>query len=573
METSVQVIMPAKKAINVDGSLIIPKKKVCAYCRVSTDELDQLNSINMQRDEFRKRILENPDWELVKIYADEGISGTDIKHRDSFNEMMADARSGKIDWILTKSISRFGRNTLNTINSIRELKKLGVYVKFETEGISTDREDCEFILTMMASMAQEEARHTSVNVKWNVEKRMKEGVPIFCHTTFLGYTKDPVTKKIVIVPEEAKIIKEIYELYTTNVGPNEICRIMERKGYKTGRGKTHWCLSYVQSILKNEKYCGDLLQQKTVTTDFLSHKREKNKNIAPMYYIKDNHEAIIPRDMWDLAQKIRLERLKTRVGGNPNLKKYLNKYPYSGLLMCGDCGSSFKRRYWNYGYASQRIVMQCSKRINDMNSCRKCAIDLKILEEATRQVVVKFFKANKGLFKDVKDAFREGFSLTKADLAMKELEQQKAELAEQMSQLIDLKLKAKNPTEAAIYDKKYDEYLSKMDKLNDELNHLELSSLQDNSIKRFDAVQKKLKEFEDGNAEYDGEFLNSLFNKIIVIDQNNVVYLIPKDRVYTDAEIKMFKDSFIKQMPIIEGQVKDTRGYKIYTINYRAVII
>lgn len=244
--------------------------------------------------EYTKRIKSNPDWEFVRIYADDGISGTDTKRRVGFNEMMKDAREGKFDLLITKSVSRFARNTLTTVQSIRELKSLGVFVRFETEGVSTDDPSSEMMLTILSSMAQEEARHTSMNVNWNVQARMKNGVPIVNTTTFLGYAKDK-DGRLVIVPEEAKIIKEIFELYTSMVGPCEIARILESKGYKTGRGKTHWNLSLIQSILKNEKYKGDLLQQKTYTVDFLTHKRSKNRGEKPQFLIKNNHDAIVSR--------------------------------------------------------------------------------------------------------------------------------------------------------------------------------------------------------------------------------------------------------------------------------------
>ena len=442
MKDNVQVIMPPSRTVTANGKSTALLLRVCAYCRVSTDEDEQMHSIGEQKDEYENRIKNNPDWTFVGIYSDEGISGTDVKHRTQFMRMMQDARVGKIDLILTKSISRFGRNTMDTVNSVRELKKLGVYIKFETEGIYT-KDDCEFILTMLASVAQEEARHISVNVKWNCEKRMREGIPILCHTTFLGYTKDAQTKKLIVVPEEAKIIQEIYGMYTAYVGPNEICRTMEKKGYKTGRSQSKWYLSYVQSILKNEKYCGDLLQQKSVTTDFLAHKRAKNINLAPKYYIKDDHEAIIPRDVWEKAQEIRKARAEQRQHGNKNIQRYLNRYPYSGLIMCGECGGPFKRRYWNYGFDCQRIVYQCSDRTSNRSTCKKANIDLIVLEKCTAEVIHKFMSSNEHVYDDIKEIVTDCYTIDQIEVTLRELQSEKDKLTESISKLIDLKLQSK----------------------------------------------------------------------------------------------------------------------------------
>lgn len=281
------------------------------------------------------------------------------------------------------------------------------------------------MLTIMSSMAQEEARHISENVRWTMKKKFREGIPMFCHSTFIGCTKDPVTKKIIIVEKEAKIIREIFDLYINNVGPNEICRIMESRGYLTGRGKTKWNLSYVQSILKNEKYCGDLLLQKTVTTDFLSHKRKRNVNDAPMYYVKDNHEPIVPREIWNIAKEIRERRFKTRLGLNRDQSKYLNKYPFSGLLMCASCGSPFKRRYWNYGYASQHVVMQCSKHIADSKICSPGAIDLTLLEETTTKMINELFDDKKDVIKEIKSIIMNNLNITDYDTLSLEIKNKK----------------------------------------------------------------------------------------------------------------------------------------------------
>ena len=572
MSKNVEVIMPKKDMILGENGTLVPKKKrVCAYCRVSTDDIEQKHSYDTQVEEYTKRITSNPDWEFVKIYADEGISGTDIKKRDSFNQMMEDARAGKIDLILSKSVSRFGRNTLNTISAIRELKALKIGVFFENENVNTLDEASEFMLTIMSSMAQEEARHISENVRWTMKKKFREGIPMFCHSTFLGYTKDPITKKIIIVEKEAKIIREIFDLYVNNVGPNEICRIMESRGYLTGRGKTKWNLSYVQSILKNEKYCGDLLLQKTVTTDFLSHKRKKNVNDAPMYYVKDNHEPIVSREIWNIAKEIRERRFKTRLGLNQDQSKYLNKYPFSGLLMCASCGSPFKRRYWNYGYASQHVVMQCSKHIEDSKICSPGAIDLTLLEETTAKMINELFEDKTEVIQEIESIIKENLNINDYDTLSLEIKNKKKEIIDKMNKILDLKLSARTGDEIKLYEDKYDELSKELENLNLQEYNIEKHLTKNSSSRaRFSLIKNKL--YND-DAPLTGEFLNSIINKILVIDKEHIIYLIPKSQFLKTEDINLHIKRFLSLTPLFRGDHIRTHNNKVYKMNYSVVIM
>ena len=238
------------------------KKRVCAYVRVSTDNLEQKTSYTAQTEEYTSRIQNNPEWIFSGIYADEGISGTSTKHRKQFNAMMDAARRGEIDMILTKSISRFARNTVDCLNFIREMRTINVEIFFEKENIYSSDPKVDFLLTIMSSIAQEEARNVSENVKWNVQKRFNDGVPIVNTARFLGYTKDRKGGNLVVVPEEAKLVQTIFQMYVSGVGPQTIANHMESIGALTGAKASKWSISTVQSILKNEKYTGDLVQQK-----------------------------------------------------------------------------------------------------------------------------------------------------------------------------------------------------------------------------------------------------------------------------------------------------------------------
>ena len=279
--TTIAPTRPLRSLTDMKDDLSIIKR-TAAYCRVSTDSEEQSTSFDNQVEEWTKRILENPQYQLVKIYSDEGISGTSAKNRDGFNQMIEDAKAGKIDLILCKSISRFARNTVLTIQTIRELKAIGVEVYFDNERMSTFDEKTEFMLSIISSMAQEESRHISENVKWTFQKMMKEGKAIITTSRFLGYTKGE-NDTLVIVPEEAEIVKLIYTMYDQGCGIYEIRRELIKRGYKTITGNTYWHLSTLQSILRNEKYKGDLLLQKTFTVDYLTHKAIKNQGQVPSY--------------------------------------------------------------------------------------------------------------------------------------------------------------------------------------------------------------------------------------------------------------------------------------------------
>ena len=573
----VQVI-EAKSNFIIDktGHLVKPKLRVCAYCRVSTNDLDQQNSYEFQVAEYTKRIKDNPDYEFAGIYADEGISGTDTKKRKEFNRMIDDARAHKFDLIITKSVSRFARNTLTVLQYTRELKSLGIYVYFETQKMSTEDEKTETFLTLHSAMVQDEAKAVSDNVKWNIRSRMKQGV-IFLNTSrFLGYKKDE-NGQLEIVPEEAKIIKEIYELYTAGVGPCEICRRMEQKGYITGGGKSNWNLSYVQSILKNEKYKGDLLLQKSYTEDFLTHKRIKNNinnNSVPMYYVANAIPPIVSREMWERAQEIRINRFHVQMGQDQNASKYLNKYPYSGLLMCMKCGSGFKRRYWNYGYASQRIVLQCSYHIKDKESCIKGSIDLEALDRCTKKVINKIFKNKKDVINDIVGTIEEVTNTKEYEKRIYELKDRKKLVSEKLFAVLDLKLNASTMDEKTILDTKYQLLTDELNDINEELDRYGGIDINDTVVKtRFDLIRNELKKFEDGDFEVTGELLHSFVNKILVEDIQHIIYLIPQDRIYSDDEIRKNRTKFAKYIPILEDSFTLSRRNKKYPIYYKVILI
>ena len=288
-----------------------PKLRVAAYCRVSTDSDEQATSYEAQVSHYTEQITRNPEWAFAGIYADDGISGTNTKKREEFNRMIADCMDGRIDMIITKSISRFARNTLDCLKYIRQLKDRNIPVFFEKENINALDAKGKVLLTIMASLAQQESQSLSQNVKLGLQFRYQRGEVQVNHSRFLGYTKDE-NGRLVIDPEQAEVVRRIYREYLDGYSTDKISAGLERDGILTGAGNPRWHTSTVAKILRNEKYMGDALLQKTYTVDYLSKKRIKNNGIMPQYYVENDHEAIIPKEIFMRVQD-RVGLLQKRV--------------------------------------------------------------------------------------------------------------------------------------------------------------------------------------------------------------------------------------------------------------------
>lgn len=311
--------------------------KVAAYCRVSTDKADQANSFESQQRYFREYIERQPDWALYEVYADEGITGTSTKKRTAFNRMIGDAYQGSFRLIITKEVSRFSRNILDTIAYTRELKALGVGVLFMNDGINTLEPDAELRLGIMGSIAQEESRKTSGRVKWGQTRQMERGV-VFGRS-LLGY--DVKGGRMTVEPEGAKLVRLIFHKYgVEKKGTSVIARELREAGYRTYRGNVNWSASHIIKILRNEKYVGDLVQKKTFTPDYLSHAKRYNHGEEALVVIRQHHEPIIDRALWELVQSELARRNRHRKGG----VGHSNRYALSGKLKCGECGASFVSR-------------------------------------------------------------------------------------------------------------------------------------------------------------------------------------------------------------------------------------
>lgn len=376
-------VIPARKRVGNTVQLEEKSKlRVAAYCRVSTDSEEQATSYEAQVEHYTDYIQQNDAWELAGIFADDGISGTNTKKRDEFNRMIAECMDGKIDMIITKSISRFARNTLDCLKYIRQLKDKNIPVFFEKEGINTMDSKGEVLLTIMASLAQQESQSLSQNVKLGLQYRYQQGEVQVNHNRFLGYTKDE-DGKLVIVPEEAETVKRIYREYLEGSSLAQIGKGLEADGILTGAGKGKWRPETLKKMLQNEKYMGDALLAKTYTVDFLTKKRVKNNGIVPQYYVEDNHEPIIPKDLYMQVQEEMARRANLNSGNKKRI--YSSKYALSGIVYCGNCGDIYRRIAWN-NRGKHSIVWRCVTRVE--NGPSECDAPT-ILETDLQAAVVK----------------------------------------------------------------------------------------------------------------------------------------------------------------------------------------
>lgn len=364
--------MPATRSVTVIPATINPvtklpatgkaKRRVAGYARVSTDSDEQFTSYEAQVDYYTNFIKENPAWEFVKVYTDEGISGLNTKRREGFNAMIADALAGKIDLIVTKSVSRFARNTVDSLVTVRKLKERGVEVFFQKENIYTLDSKGELLITIMSSLAQEESRSISENVTWGQRKRFADGKVSLPYSHFLGYEKgEDDTPKV--VPEQAALVRRIYSLFMEGQTPCGIAKLLTTEGIPSPGGKPQWRTSTVHNILTNEKYKGSALLQKSFTVDFLTKKTKANEGEVPQYFVEHSHEAIIPADEWEAVQA-ELQRRKA-LG-----RRYSSRSPLAARLVCEDCGGFFGPKIWHSNDPYRRVIWQCNSKFKGEHQCQ-----------------------------------------------------------------------------------------------------------------------------------------------------------------------------------------------------------
>ena len=349
---------------------------------VSTDSEEQASSYEVQVEHYTQFIEKNPEWELAGIFADDGISGTNTKKREEFNRMIEACMAGHIDMIITKSISRFARNTLDCLKYIRKLKEKNIPVFFEKENINTMDSKGEVLLTIMASLAQQESQSLSQNIKLGLQYRYQNGEVQVNHNRFLGYTKDE-DGHLIIEPTEAEVVKRIYREYLEGSSLLQIGRGLEADGILTAAGKAKWRPETLRKILQNEKYIGDALLQKNYTVDFLNKKRVQNHGIVPQYYVENSHSPIIPRDLYMQVQEEMVRRANLHSGEKRKKRVYSSKYALSSIVYCPKCGDIYRRIAWN-NRGKHSTVWRCCTRVEHGPT----ACDAPTIQESKLQAAV-----------------------------------------------------------------------------------------------------------------------------------------------------------------------------------------
>ena len=383
---TVTLIEP-KKSILVDKEKY-HQKRVAAYCRVSTDSEEQLTSYQKQMRVYTEMIAARKEWEFAGLYADEGISGTRADKRPEFQRMIRDCQNGKIDYIITKSVSRFARNTVECLEYVRSLKAQGIGIFFEEQNIDTLKNESELYLVIYAGFAQSESESISKHITWTYRKKFEEGKVSFQYKNFLGYRKG-ADNQPEIVPEEAAIVERIYEMFLAGQPVKMIAQTLQAEKIEIPGKNLSFSKNMIMNILRNEKYCGDCILQKTVTVDCISKTRKANQGEAPMYIVENNHPAIISREVFNRAQEELIRRQALRAKSDKTsitaTGKY-SKYALTEVLQCAECGSRYRRVTWT-AHGRKKIVWRCISRLD--YGTKHCKDSITVEEEALHGAVVR----------------------------------------------------------------------------------------------------------------------------------------------------------------------------------------
>ncbi len=504
-------------ALFTTGQYRAPDLVVAAYARVSTEKEEQEDSFERQVAHYTSLIRSKQEWTFGGIYADPSITGTRVEKRPDFMRMIADCRAGKINKVLVKSISRFARNTVDALNYIRELKDLGISVYFENENIDTLTPGGEVLLTILAAMAEQESRTMSTNIKWSYQKKFQNGEVILNTGMVLGYAKNS-DGGYVIVEEEAEIVRRIFREYIGGMTVPQISRGLEADNIKTKRGSTKWHTNAVLGILRNEKYTGNAILGKTYKPDVLSKKRMKNTGQAPMYYAENTHPAIIPQELFEMAQaetQRRIEEKNTAVGSS----RYTSKYPFSGLLVCGCCGHRLRRHVRTVGSGKRVAAWGCTNRIsNGRTACDSRHIN----EDMLQRTFLAAFDGIEETMAAVQESCAEVLEMDSA----KELDQVQEEIISIQEAVLELhKSRQQGAIPDAEYEIKIETYSQQMDVLQERQKELKSTAMRYAEVKYWlDEMKRHLASGEDLNMD-DALLIRSLAEKIIVHDDYMEIHL------------------------------------------------
>lgn len=513
--TIVKVRKATKQAVNRRKGIHLSTLRVAAYARVSTDSEEQLESYQSQVKYYAELINSNPEWQFSGIYADEAITGTQTAKRDDFNRMINDCMNGEIDMIIIKSISRFARNTLDTLQYVRALKEKGIAVLFEEENINTLTMDGELLLTILSSVAQQEVQNISEHVKLGLSMKMQRGEMVGFNGC-LGYDYHKEDKTITVNEEEAETVRYIFERYVQGAGGKVIARELKNLGYKTKRGDCNFSEHGVIGIIKNEKYKGDLLMGKTFTVDPITKRRLDNMGEADQYYTENHHEAIVSRELWDRANEILNKRKGSHSRSNGKRDKYSRQFSFSCMLKCGFCGGNLTRRTWNSRTNYKKTIWQCVTATK--NGKKECPFCKGVPEQLLEEAFVRAYNALCTYDGDFIDGFIEhvkaGLQDNNTDKEMKSVNKKIGRLKERKSSLVDMRLDDKIDEET--YQMKIAEVNQKMDEL-----LLKKQSLKDRQQDQQD-INKRLSEFQkviskgEVLQKFDRHVFESITDRIVV---------------------------------------------------------
>lgn len=496
------------------------RRKVAGYARVSTDQDEQSTSYEAQLDYYTKFIRSHSDWDFVGLYADEGISGLNTKRRDGFNAMIADALAGKISLIVTKSVSRFARNTVDSLTTIRTLKAHGIEVFFEKENIWTFDSKGELLITLMSSLAQEESRSISENVTWGQRKRMQDGKVSFAYSRFLGYRKGEDGKPEV-VPEEAEVVRRIYRMFMEGMTIDRIAKALTREGIPTPAGRTKWQKKTVESILLNEKYKGEALLQKVFTVDFLTKKVKKNEGEVPQYYVKGSHPGIISPEEWQLVQD-EMKRRKAKEGYHHGLS------PFAGKIFCGECGAAYGPKVWHSNDPYRKVIWRCNEKYHKKGKNGEAGEHCTTPHLTEEEIKATFCRALGELVED-RDRLAEDVRLLRAELAdtgalESKREALTADLAQINSQIAGLiQQNAATAQDQAAYTLKYNELSARYEKKKKRLDTVTREI--ENRTAKARALDSFILELGDSfEVEFSAPRFNAMVERVDVLPDGQMVF-------------------------------------------------
>ena len=509
-------IVPNGRNRGSTGALRVDRIRAAAYCRVSTDDDEQLGSFESQKLYYEQKIASNKDWVNAGIFADEAVTGTKTDKRSGFQDMIAHCHNGEIDMILTKSISRFARNTVDTLNYVRMLRDRNIAIFFEKENINTLDMNGELLLTIMSSLAQQEVESLSQNVKMGLQMKMKRGELIGFNGCY-GYDYHTEGKSITVNEEEAEIVRMIYDMYLEGYGTTTIAKRLMELGIKNKKGEVSWHTHGVMGMIKNEKYKGDILLGKTFTTDPISKRRLANMGEENQYYLRDHHEPIVSREIWDKAEEIRMKRSRNKVVETTgNRERYTRQYSFSSMCECAYCGHKLTRRTRHSRSDYEKPVWQCMNATkNGIDNCPNCkAVDEAILEGA----FLDAFELLAGNFDDVLDVVL-SYVAESADSdenmrKKQQIDKDISSLESKKSRMTDMLIDGTISKE--VYEEKMVDFTRKLHKLSERKALLEDSICTQKDINRRMSELRDTLEKEQVLDEFDRVVFESIIDRVIV---------------------------------------------------------